>query len=364
MKVDKIINLELLSKFSPESPFYSSNFFQALIQSKSIGDGSGWLPIQFSSENELSLGFIKHHSYGEYIFDWAWADLYHRLNINYYPKLIHAIPFTPVNAPKVLSTTNKSSIIENIKKYYLESPELSGHHYLFTNKTLSEQLHTLGYFTKYSIQYHWANQDYKSFDDFLSQLKSRKRKQIKKERKHVEMNDLKIIFKKFTDLDISEISAISNLYISTIEKKSSYAYLRDQFFSNLLSQKWDGGFVVLAYKSEEIIAMSLFFNSLDTLYGRYWGIKSEYELEYKFLHFEMCYYQGIDYCIENKINLFEAGAQGEHKLLRGFDPKIIYSSHLLRNDQVGNIIKKYTKQENDHTLQNLEELKKFTPYKD
>ncbi len=354
--------MEVLSSISDLSrkdinfshPLSSYDFFKLLEDSKSVSPESGWHPIYFKDKENFSYSYIKTHSYGEYIFDWSWADLYQRLNLNYYPKLIHALPFSPLNAPKF--QVEDKSFYRKIFDFYIHQKELSSHHYLFISKKLSHELESIGYFTKMTLQFHFDN-DYKSFDEYLDSLKSRKRKQIKKERKKAKELNYEIRQIEFASLDNYQLGEIYKLYSHTIEKKHSHSYLSQDFFMNLNTLK--NGFVFLAYEGEKIVAMSLFFYNDKALYGRYWGSTSDNQ----YLHFEMCYYLGIDYCIEHNIPLFEAGAQGEQKLLRGFKPKIIYSAHHLRDSKLYQVIKDHTLLENQHIQNQLKSLESYLPFK-
>ena len=240
-----------LSRFQDSKhPLNNHSFYKLLVESQLLTQASGWVPLHFLNDDGHSLGYIKSHSYGEYIFDWAWADLYYKLGLSYYPKLIHAIPFTPVNSLKLLGS-NKEKLAKNIYEYYLNNQELSSHHYLFTNNEESRILDSMGYFKQKSIQYHWKIRG-KSFLDFLDSLKGRKRKQIKKERQKVGDYNLKILSKPISLITETEIKTIFNLYLSTIDKKQSHAYLNQDFFNLLISHYSDSIFFNLAYKNYNV----------------------------------------------------------------------------------------------------------------
>ena len=345
------------------NPFCSLEFHHALESSASLGKRTGWYPQHLQIKNSILPGYIKTNSYGEYIFDWAWAEFYHKNGVEYYPKLIHAIPFTPVNAPKFLN-----SHLEQIKELAQESfnqylkSHLSGEHYLFISDEETHVLEALDFKILHTIQYHFKNH-YHDFGHFLDHLTKNRRKMIKKERRKIQESDLQI--ERLTGEEITPVllKNFYSFYLQTIDKKQSFDYLNESFFELLSQQLPHKLMVTQARKGNEIIAMALFYYSEETLYGRNWGIASQYESEYKNLHFELCYYQGIDFCIEKKIKLFEAGAQGEHKLWRGFEPVIIKSAHHMRNEVLAKPIYQDINYQNVRTEAELHHLKSFLPFK-
>lgn len=359
------------SSFEITNPFSKISFFKILEHSRVIGDNTGWTPLYFCAyKNGVCVGilysFIKHHSYGEYIFDWAWADFYQRNNIPYYPKLISAIPFSPINAPKFVFHKDvdqseikniKDEIISELQRFIKKQRIISGHHYLFADDSLNENFKN--YIERVTLQYHFQN-SYHSFDDFLSKLKARKRKNISKERKEVSQYPVEIR-KIENDFSPSLAQEVYELYLTTIDKKYSHAYLNLNFFKELFQNYADHILVFGAYEQDKLIAMSLFFKSKDVLYGRYWGIDAQ--SDYRYLHFEMCYYLGIEYCIENNISLFEAGAQGEQKLIRGFRPVEIKSFHKLSIDQIHQIVHEHIEHETKSYRAEIVRLNDYLPYK-
>ena len=286
-------------------PFSNHNFIELLETSKSVGNEAGWIPHHFKNDQSVLPSYIKLHSHGEYIFDWNWANFYHQNKINYYPKLLHAIPFTPVNAPKIIGRFDDFELLSSESFKFYQEHNLSSEHYLFINDNEEKVLSELGFTTKLTHQYHFYN-SYDSFDEFLSKLKKNKRKNIKKERKAISNSDLKIKTIKAKEMTSEILDQLHFLYLSTIHKKGSYAYLTKDFFLNLACQQ---SLIICAYKNDSPIAMALFFYNDKALYGRNWGIHPKEEENYPYLHFELCYYQGIEFCIENKIEVFEAGAR-------------------------------------------------------
>lgn len=359
---DNLSQIELKSEGSSH-PFASLNFLRLIEDSKSIGPETGWHPIYFSNENALLFSYLKTHSYGEYIFDWAWADLFDRMGKSYYPKLIHAIPFTPVNAPKYIGKKSSSKeLIQSAINFYQSNESLSSHHFYFIDNELADFLKDKNYFIKKTIQYHFHN-SWQNGEDFLNSLKSRKRKQLKKERASVLDYNLEIKTVYGDKLSIQEMQKVYDLYLTTIDKKRSYAYLTKDFFLKLPQYLGKSLVINFAKKENETIAMSIFIKSQDTLYGRYWGILPEYNYDFKNLHFEMCYYMGLDLCFEEGLKLFEAGAQGEQKLLRGFRPVEILSAHHIRDKTLSPIIEEHNHLMNQQTEDHIEELKKHLPFK-
>lgn len=349
MNFESVKNLDIAS----DHPFLNQEFFSLCEDSGVTTIESGWEPVYFQTGQSFSYAYIKSHSYGEYIFDWAWADLFHRFQIPYYPKLVQALPVTPVSAPKFINPT--TDFLDEIYSYYLREP-LSSHHILFTED--HDFFRERNYFFQKTLQFHFINR-FESYDDFLNQLKARRRKNILKERKTVKSYNLHIKEVKAIDLTHEQRLQIYHLYLSTIIKKNSQAYLSESFFLNLKL-----GHYLLAYKDNELIAMSFFMQNSETLFGRYWGIHPRFEAQYSKLHFEMCYYLPIEKTISQKIPKFEAGAQGEQKLLRGFEPVAIGSLHHIKHQQLGAAIKNFINQQNDAYTEEINRLKEYLPFKE
>lgn len=345
-----------------EHPLLDGRFHRLLESSASVTNHMGWSPHHIFKDDSILPGYIKHHSYGEYIFDWSWANFYQYNGLSYYPKLIHALPYTPVNALKTLGQ------LKNAKELYTESfelykkMELSGEHYLFINPIEAQELTQLGFEVQKTIQFHFENK-YKDFKDYLSHMSKNRRKSITKERRKVAEYGLQIELHTGEDINLALMSSFYQFYLSTIDKKSAYAYLTKEFFLSLAQQFSDKTLLITAKNKDETVAMSLFFYGENSLYGRYWGILPQYESQYPMLHFELCYYQGIEFCMDHNITLFEAGAQGEQKLFRGFKPVEILSAHHIKIDQCFEVIKKAIKEQNQHTLEQIQHLNKYLPFK-
>jgi predicted N-acyltransferase len=346
--------------------FSKMNGFELFENSGAVGDETGWKPCHFEinslESNKKSLpAYIKHHSWGEYIFDWQWAEAYQRLGFEYYPKLIHAVPFSPISSKKFLNTDEwDEELFDQAYNFYLEQTYLSGHHFLFMQKMPMDLVLRFNYQEQLSVQFHFFNQ-YSNFDDFLNRIKKSKRKQIRKERKRVLEYGLNIEFKAAKDCSELEIARVFELYLTTIDKKQSYAYLNQSFFKRLFSEFKENVRVALAKQGENVLAMSLFLVSDQRLYGRYWGIDPTVAEDFKFLHFELCYYQGMEFCMRQKLEVFEAGAQGGHKLLRGFQAVPIYSYHHLRHHQIFPLIKQHLVEQNRTIVHEIHRLNQLSP---
>lgn len=342
------------------NPFLEYEFLKALEVSKSVGKVSGWIPYFLTYyDNDKLIGavpmYLKYNSYGEYIFDWNWANLYNQIGIHYYPKLTIAIPFTPATTPKILIHPNYSfnevadNLIENIIKIG-KALKISSIHWLFTTEEDFNYLSQKGFMKRYTHQFHWKNDSYKTFDDFLAKFNSKKRNQIKRERKQANEN-LKIETLEGNEIKSQHWDLMYELYISTSDRKWGSPYLEKGFFKYIDNNFKENAVIMLAKdKNDNYIAGALNFKKGNHLYGRYWGCFEEYQC----LHFELCYYQAIDYCIKNNIVLFEAGAQGEHKFIRGFLAEYTYSNHLILDERISVLIQDYLVKEKyqlDHLMQ-------------
>jgi len=331
------------------SPFLMHDFFLALEESKSSGVRSGWFPsfILVEDNNQLLAAcalYIKNNSYGEYIFDWSWAEAYARNNLPYYPKLVAAIPFTPATTPKLLikDHTDEAARSLLIDEIMLLSDQASSFHSLFIPEKEVVYYKQRGMKVRHTMQYHWKNSSYNNFDDFLNALKQKKRKEVRRERRIV--RDQGICIESLSGAELTESHAVLmyDLYLKTVDKKYAHDYLTADFFKFIVQSMPDSIVFFIAKKQGDIIAGALCLRSTDTLYGRYWGCFTDYDC----LHFELCYYTAIEYAIENKLH-YEAGAQGEHKITRGFSPTRIYSAHLIHQPDFKNAIGQAINMENE-----------------
>ena len=346
-------------------PFLSHAFLHALETSHSVGREKGMMPMhmQLFQEKE-SLGFVplylKFHSYGEYIFDWEWARGAQAAGIDYYPKLLVGAPYTPAVGHRLLMDQQYFEIAATILKSFCEQLGLSGVHVLHCLPEESQALQKAGYISRETHQYHFHNAGYENFDQFLNGLKSRHRKQIKKERKRATDNALTLDLYRGDTLSQEDWERIYQLYENTYQRKWGTPYLTPNFFKNMPSSVQQTVLAAIARDSDGTIqAMSLSFESDTHLYGRYWGCAHAYDT----IHFEFCYYRLIEYAIETGKKVFEAGAQGEHKIKRGFVPVTIHSAHVLTDPRLHNAVAHFCKNESNQEDHIKEFLSQLAPYK-
>lgn len=352
------------------NPFTSFAFLSALEESGSIGGETGWLPKYLclrDSKGKLAAAlpmYEKHHSWGEYVFDWAWASAWQQCGLAYYPKLIIAVPFSPVSGHRFLISagqdgemTKRNLLMAAIE--YAKKESYSSMHCLFPTRHECELLQQQGLSIRHDVQFHWENHGYPDFRGFLSTMNSRKRKKINRERRRVsEMGiEFKIVNgKALTDSNMKEMYTF---YLSTIMAHSSQAYLNRNFFLLLGERMADDIILIEAHYQGEVIAAALNIRHDTVLYGRYWGCKEEFHS----LHFETCYYQAIDYCIKHDLSRFEGGAQGEHKLSRGFLPVITCSAHWMADTRLTSAISDFLELEKAHVTHYQQILNKYSPFR-
>jgi predicted N-acyltransferase len=307
--------------------------------------------------------FVKDHSYGEYIFDWGWASAAQRAGIRYYPKLVIAAPATPATGRRMLLASDAGSEIKALLlaavRAVADDAKCSSIHWLFCTAEEQAELARAGYFPRTTLQFHWKNRGYASFDEFLAALKSRKRKQLRKERERARGAIDQLSWIDGRELSEQQLDDLDRFYRITTANHGGRDYLREGFFHLLAAHLPDAMRVVEVIKSGRRIAGALFLETPAALYGRYWGADTHVDL----LHFETAYYAGIERAIEHAIPLFEAGAQGEHKLLRGFEPCRTYSAHWLRHEALALAVEDYTQREAGAMDVELAEMAKFGPYR-
>lgn len=350
-------------------PFVSHAFLQALEDSGCTAADTGWAPahLTFWLDGELAgvaPAFLKSHSMGEYVFDWAWADAYHRYGEPYYPKLLLAAPFTPCLGPRLLLNDRLRNAVSPSQLHHLldsasEAAGAHSWHLLFPDASDQRLLDQPGSLHRIGCQFHWHNRDFQSFDDFLAELTSRKRKTIRKERRQVVESG--VSFQRFSGSDTPDevLRTFYQFYTATYLKRGQRPYLNEDFFRKLWLPLPDQVHLIMATRNGTMIAGALFLTGEHTLYGRYWGCLEEYE----FLHFETCYYQGIELAIELGLAVFDAGAQGEHKLIRGFEPVTTHSWHGIHHPGFRGAIKQFTVEEADHVRQYVDDARLALPYR-
>jgi predicted N-acyltransferase len=353
-----------------DNPFLSHAFLHALEASASISAGSGWQPHHLGLyQNDKLVAFaptyIKSHSHGEFVFDWAWAAAYQRHHLPYYPKLLTAIPYSPVTGPRLLVKAGhpdagklRQALID-LAIEECRTRDLSSWHCNFCNDTDSAALDNKPLLARRDWQYHWFNQDYRSFDDFLAQLRSRKRKNIRRERRQVSESGIRFEWKRGADLSRRDHEFVYSCYLNTFMAYGNHPALQAGFFRDIAKNMPDRVHVLLAKRDDRAIAMSFFLSGGGRLYGRYWGCTEEVPG----LHFEAAYYQGIEFCIEHGIRVFESGAQGEHKISRGFVPSETRSFHLVRNEAFRKAIAEFLSRENHGLEEYRAQLATHDPFR-
>ena len=350
------------------NPFIKRVFIDALSESNSACAETGWEPLHIKI-NQGNAGaflplYLKTHSMGEYVFDHVWANAYHRNGLEYYPKLVTAIPFTPSMGPRIVGSDELTQIdyVELVSKITEIAANLhsSSWHLLFGNANVINSFKSPDLLTRKGIQYHWYNRGYIDFDDFLNSLTSRKRKMIKKERESISRQEITVSILTGKKIDTSIWDLFYRLYERTYAKRNgTRGYLTKEFFSLVSSLMSDQLMMAVAMQHEEPIACALYFYDSECLYGRYWGSISEYD----HLHFELCYYAGIEFVITNKLLRFDAGAQGEHKLIRGFEPVETTSLHWIRHPKFRVAIGSFLEQEEAYIVEHMERARQLLPYK-
>ncbi len=350
-----------------DQPFLSYAFLFALEASGCATDETGWLPLHLSAELDGEMiacapMYLKSHSYGEYIFDWNWANAYERAGGRYYPKLQVAVPFTPVPGPRLLTKPGidvaKPAIVQGLLTA-AEQIDCSSLHITFCQEEEWRALGNAGMMRRNGLQFHWHNRGYQSFDDFLATLKSSKRKMIRKERSKVADQGLKIEALTGDRITPDLWDHFYPFYLSTVDKRWGSAYLTKDFFLRLGALMPERIVLVMARQGDEYVAGALNLLGNDTLYGRNWGCRKEFD----FLHFEACYYAAIDFAIEHGLARVEAGAQGQHKLHRGYEPVPTYSAHWIRDPHFRNAVDHFLQQERAEMKRETAALQTLLPYR-
>lgn len=380
--IDSILQVsesEWHNLFNTDYPFTRHQFLAALEQSGSTCVTRGWQAQHLLIFDEQQLiaalpGYIKSHSYGEYIFDWAWAEAYAQHQHNFYPKIVFAIPFTPATGPRLGVATEYShrqtEIIQVINRSLItlsNERHLNSWQLLFAEEALSKQFHQQGWLYRDHVQFHWHNHNYQSFDDFLATFTARKRKNVIKERNKVRHNGIQIRQLRGADITASIWQAFTICYQHTYLKRSGHSgYLNLAFFQQLASSMPENILMVIAEqlpntdtRSPSLVAAALYFHDQQRLYGRYWGCLADYDS----LHFECCYYQGIEFCISKRLKVFDAGAQGEHKIQRGFEPVLTHANYRILHPLFNHAIQDYLQQEQQQHRAYLQSARNKLPFK-
>jgi uncharacterized protein len=349
----------------------SHEFFHALHQTGCATGDSGWLPQFVTLWDEAASKdgrpprlraamplYLKSHSYGEYVFDWAWAEAYQRHGLAYYPKLLAAIPFSPVSGPRLLATgdAERAALLRAALALARNASSL---HILFPQPAEAALMQAAGMMLRSGVQFHWNNPGYASFEDFLAHLSRDKRKKIRQERRRV--SEAGVSFRRLRGGEIGEDDWVffARCYNRTYREHHSTPYLNLEFFRRLGQTLPQHVLLIVAERGDRPIASALNLYSQETLYGRYWGA-----LEYlPCLHFETCYYQALEFCIEQNIGVFEGGAQGEHKLARGFLPVKTQSAHWLAHPEFSDAVERFLEREHQGIARYVDELNERSPFK-
>ena len=350
-------------------PFLRHEFLLALEQSGSVCQKSGWIPAHLLVLDDDSLIafmplYLKNHSWGEYVFDHQWAEAYHQQGLEYYPKWLTAIPLTPCQGTRIVIKESISSLkvtqaLLSFIKQLSEQHNVSSWHCLFPTLQEAELLKSLELSIREGLQFQWFNNHYQDFDAFLQTLNASKRKMIKRERRRIHEQDIRLLRISGAKVSPLQWQIFYDFYSITYLKKGSQPYLNLAFFQQIAATMGEQLLLVLAFKDDLPIAAALSFIGRETLYGRYWGCDEEYNN----LHFETCYYQGLDYCIENGLQRFDSGAQGEHKIARGFEPITTYSAHWLKDHRFAKAIEDFVTEEKIMLARYKQKASTFLPFK-
>ena len=362
----KTIDLqEKLYSIKANNPFEDFSYLLAMEQSDSASEKSGWIPDHLGEiKNKKLISFLplykKFNSYGEFIFDHQWANALTRAGRNYYPKLLTAIPFTPCEGDRILGKDNQSKlnlIDAGIKK--MEAEEIESWHILFPNESGKSVLRERNFVERYNYRFTWENENFIDFDNFLSIFTSRQRATIRKERKSISKLGIEFKCKKHNEITNEDWDLFYVFYQKTYFERAQNPYLNKEFFQliNTANQQVKP-VIFFAEIAGEPIGASLCFEGANTLYGRHWGATTKI----KNLHFECCYYQGIEYCIKNNLKFFDPGVQGEHKIRRGFKPHLSSSFHYFLRDDFRQAVSDFCKSERSQIEKYIEACKSYTPF--
>lgn len=350
-------------------PFLQFEFLHATEASGCVAPDTGWSPCHLVLRDEDGSAraamplYEKSHSWGEFVFDWAWANAYDRAGFDYYPKLVSAVPFTPAQSPRLLlrdpQDAEAAGTLLQAALTLADERECSSLHVLFPGDDELPHLEAAGLKLRKDCQFHWQNQGYSNFDEFLETFSARKRKKARRDRRYVA--EAGIRFRRMTgrEMQSPDWELACELMSRTFMRRGSMPYFSLEFFQEIGRELSDHTLAIFADDDEETIAVAVFYIGDDALYGRYWGSRGHYNA----LHFETCYYQGIDYCIEHGIGRFEPGTQGEHKISRGFGAATTWSAHWLAQPEFFNAIGRYLDEESRHVDRYIQAVDDHSPYK-
>ncbi|MEA3641923.1 MAG: GNAT family N-acetyltransferase [Lamprobacter sp.] len=351
-------------------PHLRHEFLAAMEHQGCVGERFGWLPRHLGlfdqSEHLVAVApcYLKFNSYGEFVFDWAWADAYRRSGLEYYPKLVIASPYTPATGQRVLTgdAPNRAELAAALIKGSLEVSRqlgVSGAHWLFSSDEETDWMRSEGLMPRLGCQFHWQNQGYADFDAMLARFSAEKRKKIKRERRRVADAGVSIRRVLGSEASVAEWAIFHQLYEDTFDKRGGIPTLSLSFFRELGAQMGDQTLLVLAEHAGEIVAAAFCLVGARTLYGRHWGCSKAFHS----LHFEACYYQGLEHCIAQGLSRFEPGAQGEHKVARGFLPTRTWSAHWIAEPGFRKPISRFLEHEIEAVEDYIAEMNERSPYR-
>lgn len=352
------------------NPFVRHEFLAALEHQRCVGEGTGWQPHYLAVHDDNRIVgalplFRKDDSYGEFVFDWSWASAYERAGMNYYPKLVVAAPFTPVTGRRLLiretgaRRNTIATLLINAAIELARDAGMSSLHWLFTNEADNRELINHGLLERLGYQYHWYNRQYRDFEDFLDEFSSKKRKNVHRDRRQVQETGIECEVLYGDDITEQHWNLFYTFYTSTMWRKGNINALTPGFFRELGHRMPDNVLLVMAKDGSEYIGGAFFMRSQNELFGRYWGCSRAVQG----LHFEVCYYRPIEYCIEQGLARFEAGAQGEHKIDRGFVPTVTRSAHWIANPAFRAAIEDFLRHERVAVRRQMELTATQTPFK-
>ena len=347
-------------------PFIRHEFLAAAERSGSVSEETGWIPRHigiYDPHDTLVAAmplYEKSHSWGEFVFDWNWAHAYRQAGIDYYPKLVSAAPFTPARGKRLLTRDDElaGQLLDHAIRLAREG-QYSSLHVLFPVEEELPVLESAGMKLRKDCQFHWHNSDYRNFDEFLATFSSAKRKKARRDRRHVAEEGIAFRWLDGHQLDRTVWSDIYALIADTFMQRGSLPYYNIDFFLEISKKLPQNILVVLAERNQELLATAVFYRNVDTLYGRYWGSNTNVNA----LHFETCYYQGIEYCIREGIRHFEPGTQGEHKISRGFTPETTWSAHWLARPEFSDAIGRYLREEQRHIDHYIDAVNQHSPFR-
>lgn len=349
-------------------PFLRHEFLAALEHTGCIGARTGWEPRYFTLQDARGLAaavpaFVKMHSYGEFVFDFAWAQAYARVGGQYYPKLTIAVPFTPATGPRLLVRPDAdpscaARLIADVETYAAQE-SLSSAHALFMDEAARRSCAQAGWLLRRDCQFHWSNRGYASFDAYLQTFTAEKRKKVRRERRRVAESGVRFETRFGGDMDKALLDRVYALHRDTFLRHGHEPYLTRAFFGEVAQTLSKEFMVKLAMYGGEPVAAAVFFWCREALFGRYWGAAANFHS----LHFETCYHQGIEFCIERGIARFEPGTQGEHKVSRGFEPALTWSAHFIRDARLKHAIGEYLQREGESVDDYAQEVQTHVPYR-